>query len=629
MYFYRKKRKSGSSLQLLESYRDVCGRARNRVVVSLGSTEVPADLWREVADTVECRLYGQQQLLPKSEEVKELVEHITGRICSEGRWQPTADKMHTWETCTDGDVSVAASRRADRVLVDRVSHTRTTTLGAELLGLHAWKKLGIDDLLTDLGFTRRQQLAACVSVLNRLVDPVSEYGLLQWVPTSSIGDLLGEDIPANDDQYYRVSDKLLENQRKIEHHLRSTIALQFGFQRTLILYDLTNTHFEGICNSNDKARRGNNKQKRNDCPQLVVAICFDEYGFVLFHKTFAGNTHDGVTLEDMVLALEEEADMAADLPADRKPVWIMDGGIATEKNVTYLEERGYRYLVNRTRRSRGKYHEHFAQIEQFAPINSRRPDQSKVLARRIPDPNSKQRELLLCRSDQRREKELAIISRAEERFLNELNELRQRVTTGKLVDPEKINRAIGKLNKSHQRVFRHYTVELDDKSQLTWSRKEASYDKETDLSGCYVLQTNTTDIYTNDELWHLYICLTTAESGFKALKSDLGLRPVFHQNETRCDAHIFITILAYQLLRFLTYSLSLKGDKRSWQTLRRVLQTHCYSTLLLPTADRALHQIRKPGLAEECHRKIYRALSIDLRKLPRSTKVGLEANAAL
>ncbi len=113
---------------------------------------------------------------------------------------------------------------------------------------------------------------------------------------------------------------------------------------------------------------------------------------------------------------------------------------------------------------------------------------------------------------------------------------------------------------------------------LSLHRKADSHDKQNDLCGCYVLQTNTAASYTNDERWHLYISLTTAKSGFKALKSDLDLRPVFHQNPSRCDAHIFITILAYQLLRYLTYSLSLKGDYRSWQTLRRVLQTHCYST---------------------------------------------------
>jgi transposase len=632
MYFYRKKRGSKSSLQLLESYRDVCGRARNRVVVSLGSFDLPSELWGEVSDAVECRLYRQQELLKRSAAVNECVESIVGRIENEGRWQPLTDKAHTWRVCTDGDVSIAASARVDGVLADRVTHTRTTTLGAELVGLHAWKKLKMPALLTELGFSARQQAAACTSVLNRLVDPVSEYGLLQWLPTCSLEDLLAVELPSNDDQYYRISDKLFENQQAIEQHLRSAIALQFGFQRTLILYDLTNTHFEGLGAKNEKARRGVNKQKRNDCPQLVVAVCFDECGFVLFHKTFAGNTHDAVTLEDMVKELEKLAAKACDLPSSNKPIWIMDGGIATVDNIKFLEEHGYRYLVNQSRTSRTKYFDQFHELDKFTELQSRKDlKKSRVTVRRIADPNAGDGELLLCQSLQRRDKELAMISRAEDRLLGDLTKLKKRVSRRKLTDPEKIQRAIGNLNAIHRRAFKYYNVELcgnGASQRLTWQRTDEAYERQRELCGCYVLRTNTKD-YSDDELWHLYICLTTAESGFRALKSDLGLRPVFHQKETRCDAHVLITILAYQLLRFITYSLSLKGDKRSWQTLRRVLQTHCYSTILLPTTSKALHQIRKPGLAEECHRHIYQSLGIDLRQLPRNRTVSLEEGATL
>ena len=533
---------------------------------------------------------------------------------------------------TDGDPSIADSARVDGVLVDRVSTTRTTTLGAELVGLHAWKKLKMPELFASLGFSPGQHAAAFTSIVNRLVSPTSEHGLLQWVPTSSIGDLLGIDLPANDDQYYRICDKLLSNQETIEQHLRSAISLQFGFQRTLILYDLTNTHFEGLCADNPNALRGNNKQKRNDCPQVVVAVCFDEYGFVLFHKMFAGNTHDAVTLEGMVQELEKMADKANDLPSDKKPIWVMDGGIATQDNVRFLEERGYRYLVNQSRASRVAYADEFSEYDAFNKLQTRtKLGKSEVSVRRITDPKAENGELLLCQSLQRREKELAIISKAEEKLRSDLVNLENRVANGRLTDPEKIQRAIGSLNARHQRVFRYYTVELQGKGKeqkLVWQLKEEEYEAKLELCGCYVLRTNA-QTYSDDELWHLYICLTTAESGFKALKSDLGLRPVFHQKETRCDSHVFITILAYQLLRFITYSLSLKGDRRSWQTLRRVLQTHCYNTILLPTASKALHLIRKPGLAESCHRQIYNSLGIDLRGLPRERIITLDETATL
>jgi hypothetical protein len=147
------------------------------------------------------------------------------------------------------------------------------------------------------------------------------------------------------------------------------------------------------------------------------------------------------------------------------------------------------------------------------------------------------------------------------------------------------------------------------------------------LAGCYVLRTNDEEL-SGEKLWHLYMSLTVAEAEFKALKSTLGLRPVFHQTEGRCQAHILITVLAYQLQRFFTYGLELKSDRRNWTTLRRVLQTHCYATLLVPTRDGRLYRIQKAGIPEDCHREIYQNLGVEYRRLPK-TKVVVGTPAIL
>ena len=167
---------------------------------------------------------------------------------------------------------------------------------------------------------------------------------------------------------------------------------------------------------------------------------------------------------------------------------------------------------------------------------------------------------------------------------------------------------------------RFYRVDLKDaadlRAGLTWQRKDEVRDQEDPLLGCYVLRTDRSQL-SQERLWELYIMLSRAEDGFSWLKGDWGLRPNFHQLERRVDAHIFITVLAYQLLRYITYTLEQKGDHRDWPTLRRILQTHCYATLNLPTRNGTVVHLRQAGAPERCHQEIYEKFGIDWKQLPK------------
>ncbi len=251
--------------------------------------------------------------------------------------------------------------------------------------------------------------------------------------------------------------------------------------------------------------------------------------------------------------------------------------------------------------------------------------------------------LVLCRSEPRGAKEEAIFSGAEEKFLESLTKLSVRIKKGKLKDTVKIERSIGAAQARYPRASKYYEVTYEqpgieknpprkkrtdhqEKSAssahgtLVFQRKdqEAQSDVPPDpLLGCYVLRTDKCDM-PPEKLWHLYMTLSKAESGFRVLKSECGLRPNYHQLEHRVDAHIFISILAYQIQRFILYKLELKGDHRTWSTLRRVLQTHCYSTIIVPTTQGTTWRIRKPGIPEECQRQIYNQLGIQLEHLPKT-----------
>jgi hypothetical protein len=611
MFFRRKNSPSGRVLQLLESYRNPQGQPRQRVVVSLGDAFLAQEDWKAAAASVAGQLYGQAPLLSAelSANAQKWVDSITRRVLREGRWLPLRPV-----------VADPQAESLDGVLVDQISHSQSAVLGPVLLAHHAWQELGLPAALSGLGFNPTQQALAAATVINRLVEPLSEHALVDWLGGTALPDLLGEAILKGDsNRFYYVSDLLLRRQVELEAHFRGQQARHFRYPRTMLLYDLTNTHFEGEARGNPKAKRGKNKQGRSDCPQVVVGMVYDEQGFELAHRTFAGNQSDSTSLVTMVESLRQAAgypEESAELLPAAKVLVIVDAGVATAANLKLLAQAHFHYLVNDTRRGRKQWQAEFAQAEQFQAL-PRRADQTEVQVRAV-DLKDKTR-LVLCKSQGRRDKELAIRSGAETRFLAGLEKLHARLQKGQLTDAVKAQRALGKLLARATRVQRFYQVELKDPNQLraglAWQRKDEARDQDEQLLGCYVLRTDRSEL-SAQQLWELYVLLSRAEDGFAALKGDLGLRPNFHQLEWRVDAHLFLAVLAYQLLRFITYSLEQKGDPRNWPTLRRVLQTHCYATVSIPTRNGTVVHVRRPGTPEGCHQQIYEKFGINWKELP-------------
>ena len=317
----------------------------------------------------------------------------------------------------------------------------------------------------------------------------------------------------------------------------------------------------------------------------------------------------------MVKKLQGLVAEEADLFNIEKPLVIVDAGIATRGNLALLRDQGFEYLVNDSRKGHAVYHEAFAG-DGFAAIENRE-QKTPVAVKMIQDPENESDWLVLCRSDGRKAKESAMRSRAEERFLDDLRQLSLRVEKKRLKDRKKIERAIGRLQGKHRRVARFYTVELQGEAALflSWCRNDERYTADAELHGCYVLRTCRPDASAS-QLWGLYMMLTRAEDGFRALKSDLGLRPNRHRIEERVDAHVFISVLAYHLLQYICYRLEQQGDTRSWTTIKRVLETHNYATVVIPTKNQGTCRIRKAGTPDEDQKAIYKILDIDWRGLP-------------
>ena len=589
MYFRTKTVKGTPLVQLVESYRNSESQPRQRVIASLGDASLPEAEKRAIANAVQSALAGQSDWL----ETEALSADASGWVA----------RIVQLARNSKGGNEVVRAASVDGVLLDQIETQSVVQLGPQLVAMKAWEALALSSLLEELGMNPSEIASAQLLVSNRLIEPLSEWALIDWSERTAFPELLGLRLTkTGKDRLYRTGDSLLKHRTIIESRLREQQLELFQLKRSVILYDVTNTHFEGVCASNPKARHGKNKQKRNDCPQVAIGMAFDEHGLPLAHEVFEGNIADTKTLVTLLDRLEIKDE-------GLKPVVILDAGFASKDNLKLLKKRGFSYLINITRSSRSKYAQDF-EAEDFEILPGR-TQKTRVEVKKIEDPEDPDSQLVLCRSAQRSLKEVAMISKAEERFLGDIKALTERIEAGRLKDPDKIQRAIGTVQKKHSRVKRYYTIELRGGALVT-ERKDAQMQQALELCGDYVLKTDKQ--LGADKLWHLYMTLLKAERGFRMLKGSLGLRPNYHQLQHRVDAHIFISVLAYHLLTWIHHTLESCGDTREWKTLRRVLSTHCLVSTCLPMKDGTVIQVRKPSVPDPEQAQILQQLGIDWKR---------------
>ena len=473
------------------------------------------------------------------------------------------------------------------------------SVGVEAAGLAAIGWLGLDQILADLGFNGVQRATVAGSLIGRMASPGSELATSRWLgERSALGELLGvnfDTMPAM--QLYRVSDLLVKHRDKIEDALFGRIQDLFGLPATVTLYDLTNTYFEGTATRNPKAARGRSKEKRSDCPLVTLGLVLDGGGFVRKSRVFAGNVAESMTLAGMLEGLN----------APKGALVIMDAGIATAANIAWLKQQEYRYLVVSRERAR--------QFDPDKAITTLTASNETIQLQRVL--NADETEVrLYCHSTGRGIKETAMSGRFATRFEDALTKLAAGLsrprTQKKLAD---IQQRIGRLKEKSHGIGQHYdiTVTPDETgtnaAAITWTKTPVEGSMLTH-PGVYCLRSSETT-WDAAKLWHTYTMLTDLEAVFRGLKSDLGLRPVFHHTETRTDGHLFITVLAYQLVQTIRRKLEAAGETMSWSRLREVLSVQQRVTATFRQRDgRTLH-VRKATVAEPALRRILDALGID------------------
>src|ERR1700732_2458555 len=436
-----------------------------------------------------------------------------------------------------------------QVRLDKVGLERAREFGNCFLGLELWKRLELDQLYGDLLDGDRAEVAwsrvAAVLAISRLCAPGSELSVEQrWYPTTALDDLLGiEEGKINDTRLYRCLDRMLPHKTKLERHLKERYGALFGAEFDVLLYDLTSTYVEGAAEKNPMVRRGYSRDHRSDCEQLVIALIVNNEGFPFSYETFNGNRADVSTMETILRMVERKYGKA-------RRIWVFDRGIVSEENLAAIRKRGGQYLVGTPRRQMKRFEAELLQDDGTQV----RPD---VEVKQIAIPQGEET-YILCRTAGRKEKEKAIRKRFSLGMERALQALEKSIASGRLKDRYKMERRLGRIQARHPQVNDLFEVTLRETPagvRLLWEMKKDKEAWRNLREGAYMPRTNLQAVSAHT-WWSMYMQLTEAEASFRALKSELSIRPLFHQKEERVKAHVLVAFLGYAL----------------WVTLKHLLQ---------------------------------------------------------
>ena len=588
------------SLQLVESCRTEAG-PRQKLLLNLGPIPLEKEDYKAFTQELQARLTGQTQLLRKRRKdsmVSQLVNDAYERLM-----RKTAQPIQT-----------GPEREMKRIDVNSQEISQCRSVGGEYVCDLFWKKLGLPEFLKSVNVSDANMALIEALVVGRLMAPGSERATREWLEKrSGLWDLLKlNDIPSLSG-FYRAGDVLFSHKDKLETHLQAQETRLFDLKNTMVFYDLTNTYFEGRAEKNSKAKFGHSKEKRYDCKLVTLGLVVDEQGFAKHSQLFSGSESEGSTLKGMIEKLG--------IPQEKKAVTVvLDAGSATAKNLAWLKENGYGYIV--CHRGKAPKNPNGTDIAPETIHSMSETDtQIKVVRYEVEDDT-----YLKCRSEKRALKETGMRTQKETRFLAELTYLQSGLSIPRRTKSyTRILEILGRLKERYPSVSRLYEVtvvpeadkEVTDPrlhaTALQWSKKEVVYQEAVDAEGDYALRTNLSALGTS-EIWNAYISLGRVETAFRNMKSHLGFRPIFHQCEERADAHLFMSVLAYHLLQAIEHTLRQRGDTRSWWTLRNTLSTHQAYTLtydeLSDSQKWIRHHVRSTSLPDHDQKHIYSLLAV-------------------
>jgi len=506
---------------------------------------------------------------------------------------------------------------------------RVREFGQVYLALSLWRRLGLHTLLGEILKAGREEvpweLTACILTVARFCGQRSELEVAQrWYADSALEDLLGVPLSQiNDARLYRGLDVLHAHKDRLCSHLLERYRDWFGVQFEFLLYDVTSTYFEGQALGNQKAARGYSRDHRSDCKQVNIGLVVTPEGLPVGYEIFAGNTADVCTVEDMVELMEKKYGQA-------KRIWVMDRGMISEDNLDFLRSRDAFYLVG-TPKSQLKRFE--AQLLDKANWSEVQPG---VEVKVVPHPGGgSDEQYVLCRSGARREKEMAMIKLARKRLRAQLDKTHASLQKRPAWDAGLIERRIGRWLGRYPAAERLIEVTVERNAQgRACGLSITEYAERTAWAelahGAYLLRTNCSE-KDPAKLWRWYIQLSQAEDAFRISKSDLSLRPVFHQKTERVEAHILVCFLSLALWRSLEMWMCGKGLGNCARQLLKEVGTVRSLDVVLPVKETQSQQTREVRLRVVARpdrpvAELLVRLGLDLPSVPKLVQNVVEKN---
>jgi len=607
MYFkatYRHNPKTGKSdwyFRLVESYRNVLDEVRQRTVLSVGFlNEFTGDQIDLIEKGICDRIRGQQSFFEDAK-VSAFVENLYQRMIKEKK--------------VDMNIS-ACDKDIDTVDLNTLKNKDVREVGAEWMSLQAVRELGIDRYLASRGWNDEDISLALSHIVSRAVYPASELKTVRFMEdNSSVCELTGYDIDKlTKDKLYGISKKLFEEKSGLENYLSKKTNDLFDLHDEIILYDLTNSYFEGEKRGSRLARYGRSKEKRSDCPLVVLALVVNVEGFIKHSSIFQGNLSDSKSLCQIIDHLRLSTSTSS-----KRAIVVIDAGIATEDNLALIQEKGYDYVcVSRSTKAE------IRKSKTGKPVIVNDKKNREIILEKV-HTNNDSAYFLKVTSPAKALKETAMKTLFEQRFEDGLECIKAGLNKKSGVKTyEKVVERIGRMKQKYPSVHNRYTIEIEKQTvpvncksksgktkeiciALKWEKKTKADVQKQQECGVYFLRTC---IKENEEtlVWTVYNCIRNIESSFRTLKTDLDLRPIFHKSDQATQAHLHLGLLAYWVVNTVRFKLKHKDIKSEWREIVRVMNTQkCVTTTVQNTREQWI-SIRKCSEPEEKVKRIYDAL---------------------
>lgn len=590
--------------RLSESYRDEYGFPRQRMIIGLGLLNELPDIGQKIqlAERIDELVKGEPGLY--SINIDSLVEELAQHYYRLIRAKKKIDKK-----AKPGD-------DIEAVKLNTLKNKDVREVGAESLCNQALEQLGIKDYLMRRGWEACQVGLACTHIISRAVHPASELKTVSWVKeNSAVCELTCYNAQAlTKDKLYGISKKLYQEKEGLENHLSRCTNDLFNLHDKIILYDLTNTYFEGRMAKSKKAKFGRSKEKRNDAKIIVLAVVVNTEGFLKHSDIFEGNTTDHSTLKTVIHKLNWKVGYNT----KNKPVVVMDAGIATEDNIRFLKSEGYPYLCV----SRSNIKNYKADTESRpVQITDKRDQPIELMRVRVAGDNDN---YLWVKSYAKAGKENGMHDQFSARFEEGLRGIQNGVLkkggTKKLV---KVWERVGRLKEKYPSVHNYYDLKITDNgnglaTSLSFKRNESMpYDQK---AGIYFLRTSL-DWADEQTIWTIYNAIREIEYSFRILKSDLDLRPIYHKTDDGSMAHLHLGLLAYWLVSTIRYQLKQKGYNHDWREIVRTMGTQKMVTTTLENSKGDIIKIRQCSEPSDMVKDIYSKLKYKSEPMPRKKSV--------